>query len=88
MIRVENAGRYLRLLVDTEMLNLEKPVKIFVDERIHTVLVRPSRKTQMETIKQRGDPRYIFDGSITLARTLDGVDVSMDDGIEIFSHVD
>jgi poly(3-hydroxybutyrate) depolymerase len=69
VIRVEKAGVYLRILVDREMLDLEKPVNVQVDGRIYSVVVRPSRRTQMETVRQRGDPRYIFDGSIILRRS-------------------
>jgi hypothetical protein len=68
-IKVEKAGVYLRILVDREMLDLEKPVNIQVDGREYSVVVRPSRRTQMETVRQRGDLRYIFDGSIILRRS-------------------
>jgi len=77
MIRVERAGRYLRLLLDTEMLNLEEPVRILVDGEIHTTMVRPTRNVLIETVKQRGDPRYIFDASITLIRTSEGLYVTV-----------
>jgi len=72
MITVERAGKYLRLLLDTEMLNLDEPVKIVVDGETHTMLVRPTPNVSIETVKQRGDPRYIFDASITLIRTSEG----------------
>ena len=73
MIRVEKAGKYLRLLVDAEMLNFDEPVQILVDGRIHTVRVRPNHDLSMETVKQRGDPRYIFDASITVTLTSEGL---------------
>jgi len=71
-IRVEEAGSYLRLLIDAEMLNLEEPVRIMVDGGIHIVVVRPTGKVPKETAKQRGDPRYVFDASITLLQTSNG----------------
>ena len=77
MIRVEKAGNYLRLLVDAEMLNLEEPVGILVDERIHMVHVRRSCDVSIETVRQRGDPRYIFDASITLVRTCEGLCITV-----------
>ena len=72
MIRVEQAGAYLRLVVDAEMLNFEKPVQVLVDGGVHTVSVRPTGKIAMETVRQRGDPRYIFYVGITLVRTSQG----------------
>jgi hypothetical protein len=72
MIRVEKAGKYLRLLVDAEMLNLEKPVQLLIEGQIRTVVVRPTRTIQVETVKQRGDPRYIFDAAITVIQASDG----------------
>jgi hypothetical protein len=60
---------YLRILVDGDMLDWEKPVNVQVHGREYSVVVRPSRRTQMETVRQRGDPRYIFDGSIILRRS-------------------
>jgi len=77
MIIVERAGKYLRLLLDTEMLNLDEPVKIVVDGETHTMLVRPTPNVLIETVKQRGDPRYIFDASITLIRKSDGPYVAL-----------
>lgn len=77
MIRVEKAGKYLRLLVDADMLNLERSVNILIEGQIHTVAVRPTHTIQVETVKQRGDPRYIFDASITLIQTSDGWHVTV-----------
>jgi hypothetical protein len=76
MVRVEKFGRYLRLLVDGYMLDFEQPVKIQADGQIKTVSVRPSQDIQLETVKQRGDPQYIFDSSITIIRTDDGLYVT------------
>jgi hypothetical protein len=67
-IHVEKAGQYLRILVDRDMLNLEQPINVLIDERNYPVRVVPSRQNQMETVRQRGDPRYIFEGSIILRK--------------------
>jgi len=75
-IRVEKCGKYLRLLVDGHMLDLDQHVEISVDGTVKTVLVRPSREIQLETIEQRGDPRYIFEGSITVIKMENGWDVT------------
>lgn len=72
IIKVEKTGKYLRLLLDVDMVDLERPVEILVDGQVHSVSVRPSRKIQVETVKQRGDPRFIFDGSIILTKENDG----------------
>jgi hypothetical protein len=71
-IRVEKCGKYLRLLVDGQMLDLDQLVEMSVDGEVKTVFVRPSRDIQLETIEQRGDPRYIFEGSITVIKTEHG----------------
>jgi hypothetical protein len=67
-INIEKAGQYLRILIDREMLDLEQLINVFIDERNYPVRVVPSRQTQMETVTQWGDPRFIFDGSIVLRR--------------------
>lgn len=71
-INVEKCGRYLRLLIDTTMLNFGEEVKIVVDGITKSLYVQTSPEVQKETLKQRGDPRYIFDASITIERTSNG----------------
>ena len=71
MITLEKCGKYLRLLLDRQMLDLDRPVTISIGDEIKPVLVIPSRTIQQETVEQRGDPRYIFDGSITVQQTGD-----------------
>lgn len=67
-IHVEKAGQYLRILIDRGMLDLAHPINVFIGERNYPVRVVPSRQTQMETVRQRGDLRYIFEGSIVLRK--------------------
>lgn len=76
MIRVERFGNYLRLLVDRNMLDFEQPVKILVGGQIETVRVYPSEDIQWESLKQRGDPCYIFDSSITIIQTQQGIHIT------------
>lgn len=76
MIKLVKFGKFLRLLVDSTMLNLGIPVKVTVDGYVHTIFVQTSRDIQVETLRQRGDPRYIFEGSITVVR---------DNGVQIKS---
>ncbi len=76
VINVESCGSYLRLLVDATMLNLDMPVEVVVEGRSHSVRVCANRETQRETIRQRGDPRYIFDGSIVLTQTVSGWNIT------------
>jgi predicted esterase len=75
LLKVESCGNYLRLLVDAMMLDLQMPVTVVVEGKSYSVRVYPNRETQMETVRQRGDPRYIFDGSIVLTRTASGWNV-------------
>jgi len=68
MIKVEKFGKYLRVLVDGSMLDFNFPVRVLVHGQVHEIQIESSRDIQVETMRQRGDPKYIFEGSVTLGR--------------------
>jgi predicted esterase len=67
-IIVHQVGNYLRILIDSDMLDLEKSICVIVKERKYELRVELSPYLQLETVKQRGDPRYIFDACIVVVR--------------------
>ncbi|MBN1422602.1 MAG: hypothetical protein JXP34_27740 [Planctomycetes bacterium] len=67
-ITVEKAGSYLRILLSSAMLDLSKPIAVKVDGKTFRGSVRPSLKTMLRTVLERGDPRYIFQAACVLER--------------------
>jgi len=65
---IEKAGSFLRILLSSAMLDLSKPVSIEIDGKTFRGKVRPSLKTMLRTVQERGDPRFIFDAEATLER--------------------
>jgi len=76
VITIEKFGNYVRLLLDRCMVDLRSPVEVVVEGKVYRVSVKTTGDIQMETLRQRGDPRYIFEGTITVVRDNGDIHVS------------
>ena len=71
-VRIDQCGRYLRILLNHKMVDLARPVTVQVGGKEHKVRPRPSVENLERTVRERGDPSYMFEAVITVERTAKG----------------
>ncbi|MGE0432794.1 MAG: transglutaminase domain-containing protein [Planctomycetota bacterium] len=65
---VESSGSFLRGLLSERMLDLSKPVTIRIGGQVLSLTVEPRLRVMLQSMLDRGDPRYMFDAAVTLRR--------------------
>ena len=67
-IVVEKSAPYLKILLKQEMLDLNQPIKIAVDDQTLEIRVAPSASTLAKTLEDRGDINYCFEVAILIEK--------------------
>jgi hypothetical protein len=65
---VEGCKTPITILLTEGMLDLSKKVKVKIGGKSLSVKVKTSKKNLERTVRDRGDPRYMFEGAITLEK--------------------
>jgi len=65
---VETPVSEFAVLLNSEMFDLSKPVKVTVGGKDHTVQVKGSLKNMAATLLNRGDSNYVFEGRISVKK--------------------
>ncbi|CAI6099781.1 unnamed protein product [Clonostachys chloroleuca] len=71
-IVIEKARTILRILLNDEMLDLDRPIQVSVGRQELEVQVRRDEELQVATLAQRCDPRWVFSAAIDLVQDADG----------------
>lgn len=75
LIQVNEMGTYLKVLVNSEMLDLSKPIIIRVGEEQKTIKIKRDKKFMEQTLWERGDWNYIFEGAIEIEKEGDSFSI-------------
>uniref|UniRef100_A0A8H7KCC3 Dienelactone hydrolase domain-containing protein n=1 Tax=Bionectria ochroleuca TaxID=29856 RepID=A0A8H7KCC3_BIOOC len=71
-VAIEKARTILRILLNDEMLDLDRPIQVSVGRQDLEVQVRRDEELQVATLAQRCDPRWVFSAAIDLVQDADG----------------
>ncbi len=67
-VRVTTKGvKQFELALDARLIAWDKPLRVTVDGKEHTLTVRPSFRTLCQTLAERGDPQLAFSWRVRLA---------------------
>jgi hypothetical protein len=65
---IEKPARYLRILADSAMLDLTRPVTVRLENHSRTLILRPNARTMAQTLADRGDPFFVFEAAIIVEK--------------------
>lgn len=65
-ITVFGSPKKIRVLLNEDMVDFSKEITVKTDQGSFKTKVKPSIKTMVRTLLERGDPRYIFPGEILI----------------------
>ncbi len=68
-IHVEGARTYLKIWIDSRMLDLRAPVRIVMPSETKELTLAANVKYQIQSVLQRSDPQTVFDAAIELHET-------------------
>ena len=74
-IQVKNAsqcGTWLRILINSSMLDLKRKVKISIGDQEFQVKLYASLQTLSRTLLERGDPNFMFESELILCKAESG----------------
>ncbi|CAG9946026.1 unnamed protein product [Clonostachys rosea f. rosea IK726] len=71
-VAIEKARTILRILLNDEMLDLDRPIQVSVGRQDLEVQVRRDEELQVATLAQRCDSRWVFSAAIDLVQDADG----------------
>ena len=67
-VTVEKCGSYLKVLLNNKMVDFSKPVVVKIGDKKFKVKVKPSLKNMIQTLADRGDKNYIFEGAVVITK--------------------
>lgn len=76
-ITVTEMGDRLRVRLRPEMLDLSRPIVVSVGGETVTVSVTPDPALMAQTLRERGDPRYVFSAELVPSREGDRIAVQV-----------
>lgn len=71
-IQVREIGNFVRFYLHPDLFEPGKDVTVQVEGRTLTATPRPSLRVLVQSVLDRGDPRYLFPASVTLHRNPEG----------------
>ena len=66
LIQINSMGAYLKILINSQMLDLSKEIIIQVGGITQKIKKKPSKKIMKQTLWDRGDKNFIFENSIEI----------------------